>query len=185
MKRKAFQNMLIVGVEDGSFQKGVTRETLLAIVLLKQVTIENVKVIKITVDGLDATEKLAKILESWEFDAVLLAGVSYAGFNLINPMLISEKFKKPVIIIARTKPNNKAVKRALKKHFEDWETRWEIFQRLGPIHKVTIKSDEVPLYIETVNTNVMWASSLIRSLCFCGKIPEPLRAARLIARGLS
>ncbi|MGB9778302.1 MAG: DUF99 family protein [Candidatus Bathyarchaeales archaeon] len=177
--------MLTVGVEDGSFQKGITREALLAIVLLRQATIKNVKITKITVDGLDATEKLTKILENWKFDALLLAGVSYAGFNLINPVLIYEKFKKPIIIIAQTKPNNKAVKRALKRHFEDWETRWKVFQKLGPIHKIHIKSGETPLYMETVGANIRWASNLVRSLCFCGRIPEPLRAARLIARGLS
>ncbi|MEM3641243.1 MAG: DUF99 family protein [Candidatus Bathyarchaeia archaeon] len=177
--------MLIVGVEDGSFQKGVTRETLLAIVLLRQFTIENVKVTKITVDGLDATEKLAEILEDWEFDAILLAGVSYAGFNLIDPMLIHEKFRKPLLIIAQTKPNNKAVKRALKRHFKDWEARWGVFQRLGPVYKIHIKKGEAPLYMETVGTNVRWASSFVRSLRLFGRIPEPLRVARLIARGLS
>jgi hypothetical protein len=185
MKRKAFQSMLTVGVEDGSFQKGVTRETLLAAVLFREATIENVKVVKITVDGLDATEKLENILKEWEFDAVLLAGVSFAGFNLIDPTVIYEKFKKAVIIVSRTKPNNRAVKQALIRHFKDWETRWKVFQKLGPIHKIAIISSEAPLYIETVGANINWASNIIHALCFCSRIPEPLRAARLIARGLS
>jgi endonuclease V-like protein UPF0215 family len=177
--------MLIVGVEDGSFQKGITHETLLAIVLFRQTNIENVRLTKIIVDGLNATEKLTEILNEMEFDVVLLAGISYAGFNIIDPMIIYEKFKKPVIIISRTKPNNRAVKRALKRHFEDWETRWKVFQNLGPIHKIVIKKGEAPLYIEIVGANVKWASKVIEPLCFCGKIPEPLRVARLIARGLS
>ncbi|MDI6691080.1 MAG: DUF99 family protein [Candidatus Bathyarchaeota archaeon] len=185
MKRKAFQNLLIVGVEDGSFQKGVTRETFLAMVLLKQASIENVKVTKITVDGLNATKKLADTLKEWKFDAIMLAGVSFAGFNLIDPTIIYEKFKKPVIVISRTKPNNRAVKRALKRHFEDWETRWKVFKKLGPIYKIVTRNSAAPLYIETVGANVKWASNIIRSLCFCGRVPEPLRTARLIARGLS
>lgn len=185
MKRKTFQGMLTVGVEDGSFQKGVTRETPLVAVLLRHAIIENVKVLKITVDGLDATEKLAEGLKEWEFDAIMLGGVSFAGFNLIDPTVIYEKFKKPVIIISRTKPNNRAVKRALQRHFEDWRKRWKVFLKLGSIHKIAIKHGEAPLYIETVGANVKWVSKTIRTLCFCGRIPEPLRAARLIARGLS
>lgn len=185
MKRKAFQNMMVVGVEDGSFQKGVTRKALLAIVLLRQANIEDVKVTEITVDGLDATEKLINILKKWKCDAIFLAGVSYAGFNIIDPMIIHAKFEKPVIIIARTKPNNRAVKRALRRHFEDWETRWKIFQQLGPVHEFFIKKEEIPIYVETVGANVKWAYNVIRSLCFCGRIPEPIRVARLIARGLS
>jgi len=80
--------MLTVGVEDGSFQKGITREALLAAVLLREANIKSVKVIKITVDGLDATEKLSEVLKKWDFTAVMLAGVSFAGFNLINPTII-------------------------------------------------------------------------------------------------
>jgi endonuclease V-like protein UPF0215 family len=177
--------MLIVGVEDGSFQKGITPKALLAVVLFRQANIEDVRLTKIIVDGLDATEKLAEILKEWEFDAVLLAGISYAGFNLIDPMIMYEKFEKPIIVISRTRPNNREVKRALQRHFEDWETRWKVFQRLGPIHKVAIKRGEAPLYIETVGANVRWASKVVGFSCFCGRFPEPLRAARLIARGLS
>lgn len=185
MKRKVFQNMMIVGVEDGSFQKGVTRKALLAIVLLRQANIEDVKITEITVDGLDATEKLVKILKELKFDAILLAGVSYAGFNIIDPMVIYAKFEKPVIIVARTKPNNRAVKRALRRHFEDWKTRWKVFQQLGPVHEIVIKKEEAPIYVETVGAKVKWASNITRSLCFCGRTPEPIRVARLIARGLS
>jgi hypothetical protein len=177
--------MLTVGVEDGSFQKGITRETLLAAVLLRDANIENVKAVKITVDGLDATEKLSEILKEWNFTVVMLAGVSFAGFNLIDPTIIYEKFKKPVIIISRTKPDNRAVKQALQKHFEDWEMRWKVFQNLGPVHKIVTRSSEAPLYAEIVGASVKWASKVVRTLCFCSRVPEPLRAARLIARGLS
>jgi endonuclease V-like protein UPF0215 family len=153
--------------------------------LLRQANIENVKVVKITVDGLDATKKLAEALKRWKFDTIMLAGVSFAGFNLIDPTIIYEEFKKPVIIISRTRPNNKAVKQALKRHFEDWEMRWKVFQKLGPIHKIIIKNGEAPLYAETIGANAKWASNIIGPLCFCGRVPEPLRVARLIARGLS
>jgi endonuclease V-like protein UPF0215 family len=46
----------IVGVEDGSFQKGITQRALLAAVLFRGLGIEDVKFTKITVDGLDATD---------------------------------------------------------------------------------------------------------------------------------
>jgi hypothetical protein len=177
--------MLTVGVEDGRFQKGVTQEALLAAVLLREDNIENVKITRITVDGLDATKKLAEVLKGWEFEVIMLAGVSFAGFNLIDPTIIYGKFKKPLIIISRTKPDNRAVKQALKTHFEDWEIRWKVFQRLGPVHRIVTRSDEAPLYVETVGARVKWASTVVRALCFCSRVPEPIRAARLIARGLS
>jgi len=185
MSRSAFQNMLTVGVEDGSFQKGITQKALLAAVLLKGVSIENIKITRITVDGLDATEKLAEILNEWEFGVVLLAGVSFAGFNVIDATEIHNRFRKPVIIITRTKPDNKAVKRALQTHFEDWKTRWRVFENLGSAHKIIALENEPPLYTETVGVDIKWAFNLIRALSVCGRVPEPIRVARLIARGLS
>ncbi|MGQ9529951.1 MAG: endonuclease dU [Candidatus Bathycorpusculaceae bacterium] len=177
--------MLTVGVEDGSFRKGITQKALLAAVLVRGTKIENVKIIKITVDGLDATEKLANLLKEWEFDGIMLAGVSFAGFNLIDPIVMYEEFQKPITIISRTRPNNKAVKRALERHFEDWEIRWRVFQKLGPVYKIFVQEGEAPLYIETVGASVKWASEMVRAFSFCGRVPEPIRVARLIARGLS
>jgi len=185
MSLGVFRNVPIVGVEDGSFQKGTTQKTLLAAVLFRGIEIENVKITKITVDGLDATEKLAKILGEWEFAAVLLAGASFAGFNIIDPIIIREQFGKPVIIISRTKPDNKAVKLALQRHFEDWKIRWEVFKKLGSVHEVVALAGEPPVYVETVGVSIEWACSLIRALSVCGRVPEPIRVARLVARGLS
>ena len=185
MNRNAFQKISIVGVEDGSFLKGTTRKALLVAVLFKEVEIKDVKITKITVDGLDATKKFAKILNQWAFGTVLLAGVSFAGFNIIDPTMIHKKFGKPVIIVSRTRPDNKAVKRALQRHFEDWKIRREVFEKLGSIHEVIVWAEEPPVYVETVGVSVRWACNLIQTLSVCGRVPEPLRVARIIARGLS
>ena len=185
MSQNAFRSKRVVGVEDGSFQKGITPRTLLAVVLFKGLKIEGVKIARIVVDGLDATEKLGEVLGEWEFEAVLLAGVSFAGFNVIDPTIIHEEFGNPVIVISRTKPNSKAVKRALERHFEDWQSRWSVFERLGLVHKVVVSASEPPVYVETVGVRVGWAGKLIRALSVCSRIPEPIRVARLIARGLS
>lgn len=185
MSRNAFQNLQVVGIEDGSFIKGVDKKALLAAVLFKGTNIEDVAFEWITVDGLDATEKAVNILERWDFEVVMLAGISFAGFNVINPMVIYERFRKPIIIASRTKPDNKAVKRALMQHFNDWRKRWAVFAKLGPIYELKVLSGGPPLYFEVVGTEMEWASRLITSFAVCGRVPEPLRVARIIARGLS
>ena len=100
-------------------------------------------------------------------------------------MKVFEAFGKPIIIVSRTKPNNKTVKRALRAHFEDWETRWAIFEKLGSVHKTFSLFGKRPVYLEAVYADVEWAAQLICALAFWGRLPEPLRVARLIARGLS
>ena len=185
MTLNAFQKMRVVGIEDGSFKKGVTKRALIAAVLFKGLDIEDVKLAKIEVDGLDATEKVVKILNEWEFEVVMLSGVSFAGFNIIDPTVLLKKFGKTIIIISRTKPDNKAVKRALRAHFRDWRTRWGVFEKLGPIRKVKTVTRENPLYFENLGVDAHWAKHFIKALAVCGRVPEPLRVARLIARGLS
>jgi len=175
----------VVGVEDGSFQKGISGEAKLVAVLLVGAEIKGVRIVDVTVDGMDATEALMKMIEGWKFEAVLLAGISFAGFNVIDPTAICERHGKPVIVISRTKPDNRAVKRALQKHFEDWKIRWGIFKKLGEVYEVKVLHDAEPVYIEILGETVEWAYELVRVLSFCGRVPEPLRVARIIARGVS
>lgn len=105
-------------MEDGSFFSR-NGKTLLAAVLMDSRWTRAVVLGKITIDGTDATETLVEMLGGFSFDAVMLSGVSYAGFNLIDPKKIYERFGVPVIIVCRSKPNNDAVRAALVNHFED------------------------------------------------------------------
>jgi len=158
---------------------------LVAVMMLEGTWIYKLKTERITVDGLDATEKLVAMLKNWDFDIVMLAGVSFAGFNLVDPALVYKKFEKPVVVVVRNKPNNVAVKKALKEHFEDWRIRWEVFEKLGPIREIVSAPNEPPIYVETVGDEPEWACRVVQaSAAFC-RVPEPVRVARLIARGLT
>ena len=180
----AFPNM-IVGLEDGSFTEETPTTILVAVLMKDGIWIEDVKIEEITVDGLDATQKALQMLKEWEFKAVMLAGISFGGFNLIDPTKIVEEFKKPVIIVTRSKPDNLAVRRALMEHFEDWKVRWRIFEKLGPVYQFKPLRNEPPIYTEVLGAEPEWAEKIIRACSFSCRVPEPVRAARIIARGLT
>jgi len=188
MSPNVWQKFRVVGVEDGGFSKefpNYTGQTLLVCVLLQGSWIDGFQADTITVDGLDASKKLIAMLHHWSFDAVMLAGVSFAGFNLVDPTMVFEEFGKPVVVISRTKPDNVAVKNALLQHFKDWRVRWGIFEKLGSVRQVVSITNEPPLYVEVVGTTLNWATRLIRASATCCRVPEPIRVARLIARGLT
>ena len=189
MSLNVWQEFRVVGVEDGGFSRkpqGCSiQKALFVCVLLRGKWISDAQVDMITVDGLDATEKLTSMLRRWSFDAVMLAGVSFAGFNLVDPTIVFEEFNKPVIVISRTKPNNIAVKNALRQHFEDWRVRWSIFKKLGSVYDVISMPDELPIYVEVIGAELDWASKLICATSVCCRVPEPIRVARLVARGLT
>jgi endonuclease V-like protein UPF0215 family len=189
MSPNVWREFRVVGVEDGGFsrklQGGGIKKALFICALLRGTWINDFQADMITVDGLDATEKLTSMLHRWSFDAVMLAGVSFAGFNLVDPTIVFEEFRKPVIVISRTKPNNIAVKNALRRHFEDWRIRWGVFEKLGSVCEVVSMPAEPPVYVEVVGTELDWASMLIRATSVCCRVPEPVRVARLVARGLT
>ncbi len=183
-----WRDLRVVGVEDGGFSRAPlsqSQRALLVCVLLQGPWIIDFRVNRILVDGLDASDRLSSMLRELCFDVVMLAGVSFAGFNLIDPLLVFEEFHKPVIVISRTKPDNLAVKSALVRHFNDWHVRWSIFEKLGPIFEVISMPNKPPLYVEVVGCDVDWARDLIRALAAVCRVPEPIRVARLIARGLT
>jgi endonuclease V-like protein UPF0215 family len=189
MSPNVWREFRVVGVEDGGFSRKLQgrgiQKALFVCVLLRGKWINDFQADMITVDGLDATEKLTSMLHQLSFDAVMLAGVSFAGFNLVDPTIVFEEFRKPVIVISRTKPNNIAVKNALRRHFEDWRIRWSVFEKLGSVYEVISMSAEPPVYVEVVGAELDWASMLIRAASVCCRVPEPVRVARLVARGLS
>ena len=194
MSRNASSNVGLalrtVGVDDGEFQSkwsstGRRGKAVLAAVLLSDYWIDDIRAGEVTVDGLDATETLTKLLNCWKFDAVLLSGVSFAGFNLIDADIVHKRFGKPVIVVSGDKPDNMAVRRALRGHFTDWEIRWNIVKKLGKIYSVAPVVAEPPLYFEVIGLSVKSAKLIIRALAVSSRLPEPIRVARLIARGLT
>jgi endonuclease V-like protein UPF0215 family len=189
MSPNVWREFRVVGVEDGGFSRKLQgrgiQKALFVCVLLRGKWINDFQADMITVDGLDATEKLTSMLRRLSFDAVMLAGVSFAGFNLVDPTIVLEEFRKPVIVISRTKPNNIAVKNALRRHFEDWRIRWSVFEKLGSVYEVVSMSAEPPVYVEVVGAELDWTSTLIRAASVCCRVPEPVRVARLVARGLT
>ena len=189
MSLNVWREFQVVGVEDGGFSRKLqgcgVQKALFVCVLLRGKWINDFQVDMITVDGLDATDKLTSMLNQWSFDAVILAGVSFAGFNLVDPTIVFEEFNEPVIVISRTKPNNVTVKNALRQHFEDWRVRWSVFEKLGSVYEVVSMPAESPVYVEVIGAELDWASRLIRATSVCCRVPEPIRVARLVARGLT
>ena len=189
MSLNVWREFRVAGVEDGGFSRELQsrgmQKALLVCVLLRGKWISDFQASMITVDGLDATEKLTSMLWRWTFDAVMLAGVSFAGFNLVDPTIVFEEFNEPVIVISRTEPNNVAVKNALRRHFGDWRVRWSIFEKLGSVYEVVSMPAEPPVYVEVVGAELDWASRVIQASSVCCRVPEPIRVARLVARGFT
>lgn len=175
-----------IGVDDGPFPPKTDdriRHAPLIAAWLKRAHLQQLKTDWITVDGLDATRK-AKFLLKRPHTPVMLSGVTFGGFNLIDPWKIQQDTKAPVIVVIGSRPDNRAVKRVLSRHFLDWKERWDLIRSLGPLHKVRTMANESPVFFERFGCSTLDAKLLLKSWAFVSRVPEPLRVAGILARGL-
>src|SRR5947209_17592151 len=191
MHRRASRNSTItscIGIDDGPFlprRLGGSKAPLVA-AQLNGPHLVNARVASISVDGLDATSTSLRMLSSLPVrdSLILLAGATFAGFNIINPRVLQRKFRTPTIVVIGSRPNNRAVKRALVRHFPDWRRRWRILSSLGPLHHVRTVQNEGPIFYEAFGCEDKEARRILKEWSYVSRTPEPLRVAGLVARGL-
>jgi len=180
--------LCLLGVEDGSFKAFQRRPeslTYLCCVQMEGREIGEVQLAPIEVDGMDATDKLLAMVDGKTADAVILGGITFAGFNVIDPHRVLQKTGAPVIVYSGREPNSGAMILALRKHFSDWERRWGIIEGLGRIYEAVTMPGEPPVHFEVVGCSAGWAEGVLRSSALVCRIPEPVRVAGIIARGVS
>ncbi|MEM4577080.1 MAG: DUF99 family protein [Candidatus Nezhaarchaeales archaeon] len=182
----------LLGVEDGSFSphrfqgKG---KTILCAVLTIGLRVEAVSLRLIDVDGLDAMNKLLDVAKRLRpLNMIVLGGVTFGGFNIIDPIALHEDLGTPVVVVTTEKPDNEAVLNALKKHFDDWEIRYRIFEKLAsvsPIYETKLNPKEKAVFLEIVGIEVEKAIEALKRVTVIGRTPEPLRIANRIAKTVS
>lgn len=175
----------IVGVDDGAFVTNRSQRALLLTVLLRRARIWAIRVGTIEVDGNDAADILQELLRLLRYDVVMLSGISFGGFNLIDISRLAHNLRKPVIAISGEKPNNRAVRAALREHFGDWEERWKIVRSAGKLYSCKPLASEPKVYFEVKGAKPNFARQVIAGTALISRLPEPIRIARILARGLS
>src|SRR3989441_7399660 len=170
----------LIGIEDGPFPPKTddkVRYAPLIAVWLKEAHLQRLRTDRITVDGLDATRKAQVLLKGSQHIPVLLSGVTFGGFNLIDPRKVQRDTKGPIIVVIGSRPDDRAVKRALSRHFPDWKERWDLIRSLGPLHQVRTIAGEGPVFFERFGCSTQDAALILKGLAFVSRVPEPLRVA--------
>jgi hypothetical protein len=176
----------LAGVEDGSFEAFKPgRSTLLCAACVVGNRVEGVRLGRVAVDGRDATGVLLGMLGGAELDALILWGASFAGFNVIDAHRVHDELGVPVIVYSGDEPDSRSTLVALKAHFPDWAERWAPIERLGDVYSVVSKEGEPPVFYEKVGCTREYAEGVLRASVSLTRTPEPVRVARIIARGLT
>ena len=179
----------VLGIDDGGFvprTKGTV--DVVGVVYRGGYWFEGVMRAEITIDGLDATEKIAAMIESSpyyrELRIVVLDGVTFAGFNVVDISKLSRRVDLPVISVARKKPDLEEIRSALK-NLPEFEIRWRAMENAGKIFKVETRKGENPVYMHIAGILREDAEKIMKKTSTRSLIPEALRVAHIIASGLT
>ena len=179
----------VLGVDDGVFiphSKGLV--DVVGVVFRGGYWLDGVMRTEIEVDGLDGTEKIASmIVESPHYKqlrVIMLSGITFAGFNVVDIKELCNKTSLPVIALTRDPPKMEKIKQALE-NLPEKGKRWKAILNAGEIIEVQTREGEEPIYMQIAGLEQSDAEKIVRITSTRSNIPEPLRVAHIIASGLT
>ncbi|MBI2663856.1 DUF99 family protein [Candidatus Woesearchaeota archaeon] len=171
----------LLGIDDAPFDKFKDKKTLIVGVFFRGGgSVDGILSETVDIDGSDASEKIIEMVNRSKFRtqlrAIMLKGIAFAGFNLIDIEKVSKKTGIPVIVVMRRLPDKERIGRILAKLRK--ESSIKLMEKAGQISKAGA------IYIQFSGTTPEQAKEIIRISSSRGNIPEPIRVAHLIAGGV-
>ncbi len=147
-------------------------------------TLEDVAVDMAKLGGVDGTAAAMRILDKLlkpDISIVMLDGCVVSFYNWIDGEALWLKYGKPVACYVFENPAGR-VEDAVRKLFADWERRVEAYRRLGVPTRHNTKWGYI--YVRSWGIDPHDAGVAAQVLMKHGKLPEPIRVAKIVARGV-
>jgi len=175
----------VLGIAE-SFRRDLEKSVLAGIVMRSDFIIDGVGFNRITVGGMDATEGIMHLVESLRRDDInlmMLNGCVISWFNIVDIQEVYERLQIPLICV--TYEESEGLEEHIAKHFEanERDVRIEAYKRLGD--RVPVKLyDQFEVLIRFLGIEKTDAEMVLKKFTAHGRVPEPLRVARIVARAL-
>ncbi len=171
----------VLGIDDAPFDKFKDKKTIVIATFFRGGSfIDGVLSTTVTIDGADSTAKIAAMAKKSKFytqlQCIMLDGIAVGGFNIIDVQKLSKSTRLPVIVVVRDYPDFEKIRAALKKL--GMEKKIKLIEKAGKV----IKLENV--YVQLTNITPEKARQIIKITATHSFLPEPIRAAHIIASGL-
>jgi endonuclease V-like protein UPF0215 family len=180
VKRRHYSN--IVAFDDAPFTPDQHDPVKIVGTVFAGLRLDGVLIGDIEKDGSDAAAAICQLIQKSRFQEhiqlVMLQGIAFGGFNVINIFEIHRQLRLPVLVLARHRPDLKAIRYALINHLTDGAFKWQLIKKAGPMEPVA------KIWMQRVGLSVRQATEVVQRTAAHSHIPEPIRAAHLIAGAL-
>jgi uncharacterized protein len=167
----------VIGFDDGPFQRRPGAAVPVAGVVCSGTRFEGLVWGRVRKDGWTATQEVCRLLEGGKFlpqlHLVLLDGIAFGGFNVVDLPALAARLKLPCVAVMRRMPDLAAVERALRR-LPRAEQRLALLKRAGPIHQLGGFTFQVQ------GAEPAEVAEALARVTDRGLVPEPLRLAHLI-----
>ena len=130
-------------------------------------------------DGGDVPAPMTRLVRDKQLThvrAVLLQGITFAGFNVVDIHALSKSLDMPVLVVARKNPRLHLIFEAVKR-LDGWEAKRALMEAAGPPEKCR------DVWVQRAGLTLSEAEGMLERTTQHGIIPEPLRLAHIIAGG--
>ena len=173
----------VVGFDDAPFEREHRGDVLVVGAVFAGGRLDGVLSCKVRRDGANATTALATCVSGSRFHlqlhAILLQGIAFAGFNVVDIQALHAAVQLPVLVVARRRPNLSAIRRALLDHVRGGARKWKLIEAAGTMEPMC------GLHVQRAGISSVEARALLERLLIHSRMPEPLRTAHLIAAGVT
>lgn len=183
-----YSEIIIEAYDDGYFPlyfkggKGIT--FIVGVEVKEDIRVSNISFTPVKVDMNTTSKVIMEMSKTMKGDIILLDGVTYAGFDVVDPVYIHDNTGKNVIIIQLYPLDLNRIKKALKKHFPDWYERYSIIERVYN-EMFPVDTPWRTLKVHSYKLNIEEVIRVVRKTCLYSPIPEPLRIADKIASNIT
>lgn len=179
----SFRFSHVIGFDDAPFERSHRGDVMVVGAFYAGHRLDGIISGKVRRDGANSTRVLARLVGRSRFyphlQAVLLQGIAFAGFNVVDIRQLHETLARPVVVVARHRPDLEKIRDALLDRVPGGQRKWRLIERAGPMEPIA------GVYVQRAGLTAGETEALIRKHAVHGRLPEPLRTAHLIAGGIS
>jgi endonuclease V-like protein UPF0215 family len=173
----------VVGFDDAPFAHGYRGDVLVVGAVYAGERLDGILSCRVRRDGANATARIAACVMQSRFHpqlhAVLLQGIAFGGFNVVDIHALAAMLAKPILVVCRRRPDRTLIRETLLREVRGGKRKWRAIERAGEPALLG------GLYVQWAGIEAQDAAAALRRHARHGKLPEPLRTAHLIAGGVT
>lgn len=167
----------VIGFDDAPFVRRRSSSVSIVGVICAETRFEGMVWGKVRQDGWNATDAICRLLLGKKFlpqlHILLLDGIGFGGFNIIDLPKLADKLKIPCVTVMRRQPNMTKIETALQR-LPQPQRRLELMRSAGKVYAYP------PFFFQVCGEDPDVIAAVLQRLSDRGHVPEALRLAHLI-----